>query len=284
MRSKTMGMAVLAMVAVATSAGAGEPAAKTTARPRIELAPAVRVTGFRRAPGQTGAYTGGALALAVDVENTGSSPAEGVVVKVTSGGQTLAATITIPARSSRAVLLTDGEGLASSCKPKPYSLSLSGPGTGDAKRDARVTPTCTFTSTLDETWNQKSPDRVEAMQTDHVYLSSPSIVTAPTCGKGPTMKVRIVSKTTATSPSLIVQAKEWTAGGKVKAQTSAAFPLASRESKDLVLTPVTGGDGEVPARMHLDIVDWTKSLGGRDSDGGIFVDTTRSCALDFGME
>ena len=285
MRSLAVSMVtMLVLTTVAASGSAGEPAAKPALRPRIEVAPPVRITGFHRPAGQVAGYTGGALALAVDVENAGPTTVDGVVVKIGEGDRVLEAVLSIPARSTRTAVLTDHEGLASSCKAKPYTLSLAGPGTGGGSREARVTPTCTFASTLEETWNLMSPDRVEANKAGNVYLTAPAIAAAPACGKGPAVKVRIVSRAAASSPSLIVQAKDWSASGQVRSQTAAAFPLASGEQKELVLAPVSGGELEPPAKMKLAIVDWTKSLGGHTADGGIFVNTTRSCSLDFALE
>jgi hypothetical protein len=285
MRSSMAGVLVTAVVmTMAASGSAGEPAKAVSTRPKIELAPQVRVVGFHRAAGQTGAYTGGALPLGVDVENKSNSLVEDVVVKLDVGPQVLEAMISIPAHSTRTATFTDGDGLASSCKAKPYNITLARPGVAPTSRDALITPSCSFSSTIEQTWNQMSPDHVEANKAGNAYLTAPSLVTAPTCSSGPTMKVRIVNKATASSPSLIVQAKEWTASGKVKAQTAAAFPLASNEQKELLLSPVAGGNGDVPAKLKVGITDWTKSLGGHTSDGGIFVNTTRSCALSFSLD
>lgn len=283
MRSMMVGTVVALVVStLAASGSAQEPEQKPTARPRIEI-PQVRVSGFHRS-GQTGAYTGGALGVAVDVENTGNQAVDGVVVKLDVGEQVLERTLSIPARSTRSAIFSDSEGLESSCKPKPYTIALTGPRTSSAIRTAHITPSCSFKSTIEETWNLMSPDRVEANKTGNVYLSAPSLVSGPTCGKGPTMKVRMISHASMSSPSVIVQAKEWTANGQVKAQTAAAFPIAPNEMKELLLTPVSGGNGEVPEKLALSIVDWTKSLGGHTSNGGIFLNTTRSCALDFDLE
>ena len=289
MRSMLMGTMMAAVVTTAaTSGSAGEPPINTPAqRPRIVLAPPVRVVGFHRPPGQTGPYTGGPLALAGDVENTGDVAAEGVVVKLASGDAAMNATLSIPARSTRTVLVQDSVGIESSCQPKLYAISLAGTGTSERVRNARITPACTFSSTLEETWNKMSPDRVEAEKAGTVYLSRPSIAAAPTCQKAaPSIKVSVVSQAAKSSPSLIVQAKEWTALAPVKAQTAAAFPIAPNELKEVVLTPVANvskGGAEPASKMKLTIVDWTKSLGGRTSDGGIFVKTTRSCALDLSL-
>jgi len=270
-------VSTVAALAVTTVVASGE--ARPLARPRIELAPPVRVVAFRRL--QPGSYAGGALGVAVDVENTTNADVDGVSVKLAIGEKVLETTLSIPARAAGTATFTDDEGLASSCKPKPYAITLAGPGTGGARRNAQITPTCTFSTRLEQTSNQMSPDRVEAQRSGNAYLTAPALVSAPTCGKGPTIRARIVNNASVGSPSLIVQAKEWSASATVHAQTSAAFPLAVRESKDVLLTPV--GDGDVPAKMALGIVDWTKSLGGRTSDGGIFVVTSRSCALDVAL-
>ena len=118
----------------------------------------------------------------------------------------------------------------------------------------------------------------------NAYLTAPAIQSGASCKTSPTIKVRIVNQSSLASPSIIVQAKDWTAGGTVKAQTAAAFPLAAKESKELVLTPVASKDAEPSPRMSLAIVDWTKSLQGHTSNGGIFVNTTRSCSLAFALE
>lgn len=277
-------MALVTMTMAATGS-AGEPSPQISAtRPKIELLPKVRVVGFHRAAGQNGAYSGGGLGLAVDVENTSDTPMEGVLVKLDVGDDVLESKLTLPAKSTRSATFNDSDGLTSSCKPKPYSITLAAAGVNTATRAGRVTPSCKFTSSLEQTWNQMSPDRVEAQTTGNVYLTAPTLVTAPVCGKGPTMKVRIVSKAQASSPSIIVQAKDWSATAQIKSQTAAAFPIAPQEQKELLLTPVSSGDGDVAPKLKLGIVDWTKSLGGHTSDGGIFVNTQRSCTLDVGLD
>lgn len=271
-------------MAAASTGAAGQPMRVSTTRPQIDLAPAVRVVAFRRPAGQAGAYTGGSLPVAIDVENTGATAAENVMVKVASGAKSFEGALTIPARTTRTIVLVDAEGLASSCEAKPYAISLVGAGIAENKRSARITPSCSFSSTLEETWNLMKPDQVEAERNGNAYVTSPSIAAAPACGKAaPSIKARVVNKSAKSSPSLIVQAKDATAGS-VKAQTSAAFPLASGEQKEVLLTPVANAGAEPAVKMKLSLVDWTKSLGGRTSDGGIFVNTTRSCALDFAME
>lgn len=288
MRSFMTGTMMAAVVTtMAASGSAGEPSMnRPLGRPRIVVAAPVRVVGFHRPAGQTGAYAGGPLALAVDVENTGNVAAEGVVIKLSSGDSAMSATLSIPARSTRTAIIQDSEGLESSCQAKSYAISLTGAGAASDARAARIAPSCTFSSTLEETWNKMSPDRVDAEKTGNVYLTNPVIVAAPTCAKAaPAIKVSIISHAVKSSPSLIVQAKEWTAIASVKAQTSAAFPLAPNESKAVVLVPVpSASNGAEPAsKMKLGITDWTKSLGGHTSDGGIFVNTTRSCALDLAL-
>lgn len=276
---------VIAMVAMtfAATGHADINASKTSAttRPKIELAPTVKVVGFHRPPGyQNAAYAGGPLAVAVDVENTGNGPADTNVKLTAPSGVVMNAQLTVPAHSTRYVLIQDSEGLASSCAPKDYKIALSGAGTSELPRHARITPSCTFSSTLEETWNQMSPDHVEAEKKGNAYLQSPKIVSPATCGKpAPTVKVTVINHAAASSPSLIVQERDWSAASTVKGQTAAAFPIAANEMKEVVLTPVPSAS-EPSAKMKLTIVDWTKSLGGHTSDGGIFVNTTRSCSLD----
>lgn len=275
-------VAVLAISTMATS-GSAEEAKIATSRPRLELAPTVRVVGFHRPTGQTGMYTGGALGLMVDVENTGNSLAENVVVKLASGNQILESTVSIPARSTKGVQLNDADGLSSSCSVNQYKISLSGQGTGDATRNAHITPSCTFTTKIEQTWNLWTPDHVEAEKAGNAYLYAPSLQNGGSCGSVPTLKVRIMNKSTLSSPSIIVQEKDWTTG-QVKAQTSAAFPLGAGEDKEVLLTAVSNSGGEPPARMGLAIVDWTKSLKGHTSSGGIFVNTTRNCSLSVALD
>src|SRR5689334_15952290 len=121
---------MVAMV-VTTMAASGNAEEKVTTRPRIELAPPVRIVGFHRS-GPNGVYTGGALGVAVDVENKGAAAAEAVTVKLDVGGQLLESTITIPAGAMRTVIFNDANGLTSSCKPSTYAIALAGNGTGSA--------------------------------------------------------------------------------------------------------------------------------------------------------
>jgi hypothetical protein len=275
--------------------GWAEPSMKV-ARPSITVAPTVRVVGFRRSavssPGALATvpstegqapYTGGAYYLAVDVENTSASAADGIVVKLGAGGAALESTISIPAKATRTAIFTDTAGLLSSCAPKPYTINLAGAGTSTATRNAQVTPKCAFSSKVDEEWNHKAPDHVDAIQKNNVYLTDASLLAPPTCSAGPKMKVRIASQYPGSSPSLVVQAKAAVPNGAVKAQTAAAFPLGAKEYKELTLTPVAVASSDVAPKMALEIVDWTKSLAGHIADSGITVTTTRSCTLAFAL-
>jgi len=279
MRSFVTSMVVgLVVTTMAAMSSAGEP----LARPRIELAPPVKISGFHRPGGWQPAYTGGSIPIVVDVQNTGYTNAN-VVVKLDIGEAVLEKTVSILARTAKDVTFDDTEGLASSCKPKSYAITLAVPGAADQVRTGTVQPSCTFKSTLGESWNLMSPDRVEAEKTGNAYLSRPVLVSGPTCSAGPTVKVHMINRSVYASPSIIVQAKDADATPQVRAQTSAAFPIAAGEDKELLLTPVSGVSGEVPERIRLSIQDWTKSLRGRTSDGGISVVTTRSCQLAFDL-
>jgi hypothetical protein len=277
---------VVATMAASGSANAEEPARISSTRPKIEIAPPVRVAGFHRY-GQTGAYGTGAIGIGVDMENTSDKPIDGVTVKLDIGDKVLEQSVSIPPKGTRMATFFDTEGLASSCKAKPYTIMISGPGTGanGFTREAHITPSCAFTSKLEETWNLMSPDKVEAEKAGNAYLTAPALQSSASCAGGPTIKATIIDKSSLSSPSLIVQAKEWTADGKVRSQTAAAFPLATNESKAVLLAPVASSAGAEPTtKLKLGIVDWTKSLQGHTSDGGIFVSTTRSCTLSFALD
>lgn len=284
MRSFMMGSLVAAMVMTMAATGSAQDTAPR-ARPKLDLAPALRVVGFHRA-GSNGAYAGGALSIAIDVENTGVLAAESVAVKLSAGSEVMEGKLSIPGHATRTLVLQDAEGLPMSCEPKAFAIELSGAGAPAGARKASIQPTCKFTSTIESTWNQMTPDHVEAEKTGNVYLASASIAAQPVCGQvAPTLKVRVVSHAAKSSPSLIIQERESNASEKVRAQTYAAFPLAPNEEKEVTLYPValTPHDA-IPTRLKLAIVDWTKSLGGHTSSGGIFINTTRSCSLDFGLE
>lgn len=36
--------------------------------------------------------------------------------------------------------------------------------------------------------------------------------------------------------------------------------------------------------MHLKIYDWSKSMGGHTADGGLIINTSRSCWLSFALD
>lgn len=282
MMSTVVGLMVMAMAATSS---AGEPAPSApVARPKIDLALSpVTITDFRRPTGWLPAYTGGSVPIVIDLYNSSQSAANDVVVRLDIGEKVIEKTVSIGARRKLELAFEDTEGLPSACKAKPYTIKLAVPGAAEITRSAHVQPHCTFTSTIEETWNLKSPDRVEAEKTGNAYLSRPGLVSAPTCSAGPTLKVRMVNRSAYGSPSVIVQAKDWDATPQARSQTSAAFAIASGEDKELLLTPIANAAGEVPERMNLTIVDWTKSLKGRTSDGGIFVNTKRSCQLVYDL-
>jgi hypothetical protein len=277
-------MVGLVVMTMAASGSAQEQPAKVVTGINFQVAPPVRVAGFHRY-GQTGAYTGGSLGIGVDIENKSDKPADFVSVKLDlGGGKILEQMVSVPPNGMRMATFFDSDGLASSCTATKYKIMLSGPGTGanGTVKDAYVTPTCLFTSKVEETWNMMSPDKVAAEKAGNAYLYSPAVTFNANCGAAPTIKVKIVNKSSLSSPSLIVQAKDFS-NGQVKSQTAAAFPLAAGESKDLLLTPVAANSGEPAAKMNLAIVDWSKSLQGNTSNGGIFINTTRSCSLKFWM-
>lgn len=287
MRSFMVGSVVLAMAMTMAATGSAQDTAPapSAVRPKIDLAPSLRVVGFHRA-GMNSTYTGGALNVAVDVENTGALTADGVVVKLTSGGRSMQGQLSIPSHSTRTVVIQDADGLPASCAPQAFSIDLVGAGVTQSTRQATITSACKFTSTIENTWNQMTPDHVEAEKAGNVYISSASIVAQPACGVlAPRLKVHVVSRAAKSSPSLIIQEKEWNAPQKVRAQNPAAFSLAPNEEKDVVLENVSLLPWEeTPATLRLGIVDWTKSLGGHTSNGGIIIHTTRACTLDFDLK
>lgn len=198
----------------------------------------MRIDGFHRpSPQQSQAYTGGALQIAVEVANDGDAPVDNIGVKLVIGEQTLHQSVSVPPHGRRAAIFWDTAGLLQSCAPKEYKMYLTGPSTlvNATVREGRVTPSCTFKSTIEQTWNQMSPDKVEAMKAGNAYLYSPMMVSSPQCGYGPMMKVKIVNKSSIDAPSLIVQAKDMSPANTVEAQTQAAFALAVNESKEVML-------------------------------------------------
>ncbi len=285
MRSLMMGtLAVLASITMAATGSAEEtPTPIGAARPKIELAPPVRVTAFKR-HGQTGNYSGGALGIAVDLENVTNKPIDNVNVKLVFGDKVLEQSVSVPPKGTRAAVFSDQAGLESSCSPKSYEINVALPNGTAFTKAARISPSCTFSSSIEESWNKMSPDKVEAEKAGNAYLFKPSIQAGAVCGKGPAMKVTVINQSSYASPSLIVQAKEWDADPKVRSQTSAAFPIASKAMKEVALEPVTNASYEPTDKLILRITDWTKSLKGRTTDGGIYVNTTRSCSLGYALD
>jgi hypothetical protein len=288
---RKLGLVIGAASLFALTAAHAEDPAVQVARPVLKLAPTVKVVGFRRHfPGQATPpanpppYTGGVFYLAVDVQNLGAKAVEGVVVKLGVGDKTFESPVSIGPKATATAVFTDGDGLASSCAPKPYTITLSGPNTANASVKAKVIPTCTFPSSVDEQWNHATPDSVEYAQKNNVFLTDASVLAPPSCQQGPKIKVRIGSQYSGGSPSLVVQAKTWDVAKVVKAQTAAAFPLAPKEYKDLILTPVANGNSDVAPKLILEINDWTKSLGGHIANSGILITSTRSCALAGSLE
>ena len=283
-----VGVVFAGLVMSVAATGSAQPQEKASgARPSVGLAPALRVTAFRRPAGETGAYTGGSLAVAFEVENTAFVGMDNVVVKMSANGKTWEGLepISIPAHTTRTIVVVDKDGLESSCAPTTYSVTVSALGVNAVARNAKLTPSCTFSSSIEETWNKMTPDHVEAEKNGNAFLKSPALTSAATCAKpSPTIKVHLQNNSAKSSPSMVVQATDAGGNRKVKAQTTAAFPLASGEDKEVLLTPYASAGSEPAERMSLGIVDWTKSLGGHTSNGGIFVNTKRSCSLAYSLE
>lgn len=293
MRTKaiTLGLAIM-VVAFAGQASAEDPVVKVV-KPGVSIAPPLRIVSFSRsnaakpgeiatAPSGSGAYTGGQYYVGVQVENTTDKPIDKAAVKLTFGATTLESVLAIPAKSSRVAIFTDPEGITSSCAPKAYNVEVTPPGGVAIAKKAHVTPTCTFTSNVDEAWYHATPDSVEYAQKDTAYVTGAKLVTPPTCSGGPQLTVRIYNHSGKASPSLIVQAKTPGANPVVKAQTAAAFPLAAKDYKELTLTPVNGANADVAPKLDVAINDWTHSL--NIANGGITVETKRSCTLAFGLD
>lgn len=233
------------------------------------------VKGLKFAP----AYTGGPTEFALDVENVSASPVEGVVVKVVASGLTSEQKVSIPAKTTVPVRITDTAGLSNVCAPRDYEISLIGSGAPSGTRKVTITPTCTFTSNLVDEWNLATPDHVEAEQKGNVYLTNIAIVTAPTCTAGVKVKAQVANQSKLTSPSLLVQVHN---GSTVKAQTAAAFPLGLGEHKEVLATPV-GNPGEMFDRLEVTLVDWSKGLGSKLVNHSAQVQTKKSCVLAYAL-
>lgn len=291
MRSFLMSTVVAVVVTtLAATSSADEGTAKLaspTTRPQIGRPLPVRIDGFHRPVGQQSlAYTGGALSIAVEVYNDSDKPVDNVGVKLVIGDKTLEQSVSVPPNGRRAAIFWDQAGLEQSCSPKEYKAYLTGPSTiVDTKvKDGKVTPSCTFKSNVEQTWSQMSPDKVEAMKAGNAYLASAVVLSSPACGNGPMVKAKIVNKSSIDAASLIIQQKDMAAPYQVKAQNQAAFSLAVNETKEVMLVPVAGSTKDVALKSKLTIYDWTKQMSGHTSDGGLVVNTSRSCWLTFAMD
>lgn len=225
-------------------------------------------------------YTGGALTVEVLLSTWGTTASNATVKLDWGTGNTSTQVALSPVAPGKQALeklakLTD-PGLASGCQPRTYTISVSN---GDAANDASqswiVTPSCKFTSSIVDEWNQAEPDRVVEREANGVYLDQAAIEAAPTCTAGPKFKATIYNHTKISSPSLIVQASY---GTEILAQTTAAFPLAAGASKNVELAAV--GRADVPPFLRLVIVDWTHGLGAAVmSHHTVKID--RNCTLTF---
>lgn len=244
------------------------------------VAGGVRIAGFRLVTPPTPAapYTGGPLDVEVLLENKDRAPAQAITVKLGTGA--LEQVVSIPPGGTRYVKFTDPSGLVSSCSPKTYTIDIAGQGAVAGTHKGTITPTCTFKSSVVDPWNLAAPDRVLDWQKGRVFVENATLEAAPSCNAGPKLKARIVNNSKTASPSLTVQLK---ANDVVKAQTSAAFPLAAGELKTILLTPVAG-PLDVTDKLDVFINDWTKSLGAQVANQGIRVNTTRTCSLGVAFE
>jgi hypothetical protein len=276
MRKAMMGVGGLGLLTLAMNGFAGNPVAPMV----TEVAPQPTVIVEIVRPFNSAPKTSGPIDLDVVLKNTGAVAMNAITVKFGYGTESNEQVVSVPAHGARVLQVHDPIGLTSICAPRNYTIDLKGPGAVTATRHAHVTPACSFKSALVDEWNLKTPDRVLDAEKGNIYLTNAVLETAPTCSAGAKLKAQVANQTKLASASILVQAHN---GTTVKAQTSAAFPIAAGEYKNVVLTPV-GPAGPPLDSLNLDIVDWTHGFGSKLVSHSIEITTTKTCTTAVSLD
>lgn len=227
-------------------------------------------------------YSGGPFDVSVDiVDDTNTFFNDATVHLTTLDGldQTQTAPAPVNAQGPKSFTFHDPKGLTSACWPKPYRIDLKSLA-GAQTASGQATATCTIVSTkVEDPWNHAEPDRVFEAQKASVFLTNATLEKA-TCADGIKLKVTVVNHSKISAASLIVQGKD-AATGRVVTQVEAAFPLAAGASKTVELAPPQRY-ADVPDRVDIAIVDWTKQLGANVQNQGLRVVTSKSCIAVLG--
>jgi hypothetical protein len=224
-------------------------------------------------------YTGGPVDYEVVVESWAETPSN-LVVTLDYGTGKSAVKLSFPGSTTttaKVVKVADPAGLPSACAAKDYVVTVSGGVPSEIVQNVRVTPNCKFITNVYDEWSMSTKvDTVADDQTKMAYLTNVAFETPPTCTAAlPKVKALFVNNSKSSSPSLVFQAK---AGDTVKAQSTAAFPIAAHQSKEVVATPIATSTDPMES-ISVSIVDWTKSLGKDLSMHDITLKTTRNCTL-----
>jgi hypothetical protein len=244
----------------------------------VPAAPTVHVVGFRNL--HKGAYTGGPIVVEVDLVNDGPATAT-VSVRLAHILTMLEKTVEVPStaragstRPVTKVTFTEPKGVEESCSPHSYFITLQGPAADTRLRNARVTPSCSFSTVVDDPWNHMTPDRAEDAKAGKAFVSNVVVETAPSCSVGMKLKATVLNMSSKGGSSIIASAK---VGESVKAQ-SIAFALPAGASKDASLGLVPGVSGDV----DVTIFDPTHNLTPAIANHAITVKVARACTLDQG--
>jgi hypothetical protein len=247
-------------------------------QPQVLAAPTVHIVGFRNL--HKGAYTDGPINVEVELVNDGPATAT-VSVHLAHQLTMLEKTVEVPVASRGTsskpitkVTFTEPKGVEESCSPHPYFITLKGPAADTRMRSARIVPSCSFTTTVTDPWNQMTPDRAEDAKAGKAFVSNVVIETAPSCSVGMKLKATVLNMSPKGGSSIIAAAKT---GEIVRAQ-SIAFALPAGASKDASLGLVPGVSGDV----DVTIFDPTHNLTPAIANHAITVKVARACTLDQG--
>ncbi len=210
--SVLLGLAPIAFavsgVAAAPGAGGGS-ANPPTARPKIDL-PARIVSIKRPTPrggGPAPKYTGGPLAFEVEVAApTLTALNTNIVFDRGWLNGVVKVPVTAPAGGRVTVTLLDDKGLRATCGPSDYTVSFESAPT--VKSAWRVTPNCSFQTTVVDPLAPIPPDTKAAQRANRLSYLSPSLSPGSfACGAANTMTavVKNASGTTATNVRLVVE-------------------------------------------------------------------------------
>ena len=244
-----------------------------------------------------GDYSSGPVGLLIAVQNVGSKPQPVVLhvqpplVAVTTppqgrgelegrspsnGNGAVALPITkellILPNTTMTIPLNDLAGVGTACEPRPYKLWLTGDAAETTMRSARITPMCSFTAVVENTYSQLAPDHWDYVTANNAFVSGSKLVAPYTCGPALALEVTVVNGASKKGENLIVDLLDVDG-------TSIGKRFVNVPPGKSATTTINAYPKGLPGTMRLHLDDPNKSLAPGHPVDSDQIKVTRTCTL-----